>query len=196
MILVAIDWTLTAPRSNGRVVLATPLRNGVHIGFIVNKADRREAAAAVPRRPAVHGVEDSAYLGGLALVSPCFAVTRMAPKSATASFHRCQACLRWWRERTPSMHHRETPNEARYFIGMMVWKPGALEEQVGANVWEVRPGVRQHGPTRNSRDAWHSLRGPWADLELIGCPYQARRATRPGHYRSGVCPKRIVHGAE
>jgi putative AlgH/UPF0301 family transcriptional regulator len=32
-----------------------------------------------------------------------------------------------------------TPNDARFFLGMMVWKPGALEEEVRQKVWELRP---------------------------------------------------------
>jgi putative AlgH/UPF0301 family transcriptional regulator len=32
-----------------------------------------------------------------------------------------------------------TPNDARYFAGLIVWQPGELDEEVRAGVWEVNP---------------------------------------------------------
>jgi len=32
-----------------------------------------------------------------------------------------------------------TPNDARYFAGLMLWRPGVLEEEVREGVWSVRP---------------------------------------------------------
>jgi putative AlgH/UPF0301 family transcriptional regulator len=32
-----------------------------------------------------------------------------------------------------------SPNDARYFLGLLVWRPGELEEEVSDGVWEVRP---------------------------------------------------------
>ena len=31
------------------------------------------------------------------------------------------------------------PNDARYFAGLMLWRPGELEDEIRAGVWNVRP---------------------------------------------------------
>ena len=84
MILVA-STTLDGSPFERTVILATPLPDGVHIGFIVNKPTGVKLAALFPEDAAVRGVEDSAYLGGPALVSVMFAVTRNAPESRDAA---------------------------------------------------------------------------------------------------------------
>ena len=61
---------------------------------------------------------------------------------------------------------RTTPNEARYFLGAMVWKPGDLADQVSDSAWEVRPANADIVLRAKSPGLWDSLRGTWANLEL------------------------------
>ena len=186
MILVA-STTLDGSPFERTVVLATPLRDGVHIGFIVNKPTGVKLAALFPEDAAVRGVEDSAYLGGPALVSVMFAVTRNAPESRDAAIPLMPGLFAVVEKDAIDRIIRDTPNEARYFLGMMVWKPGALEEQVGANVWEVRPANADMVLRAKSPGLWHSLHGPWANLELDRLPVsRTAGASRPGHHRSGA----------
>ena len=57
---------------------------------------------------------------------------------------------------------RTTPNEARYFLGMMVWKPGQLANQVSGSLWDVRPPERRHGLARRDHlSCGEFLRGTW-----------------------------------
>ena len=65
---------------------------------------------------------------------------------------------------------RTTPNEARYFMGVMVWKPGDLASQVSGKVWEVRPANADMVLRAKSPGLWDSLRGSWAKLELNQLP--------------------------
>jgi putative AlgH/UPF0301 family transcriptional regulator len=53
-----------------------------------------------------------------------------------------------------------TPNDARFFLGMMVWEPGALEQEVRQSVWELRPADAEVVLHAKSPGLWKSLRGP------------------------------------
>jgi len=53
----------------------------------------------------------------------------------------------------------KAPNDARYFLGMMVWKPDELGEEVRQNVWEVRPADADLVLRAKSPGLWRSLRG-------------------------------------
>ena len=34
-----------------------------------------------------------------------------------------------------------TPNDARYFVGLMIWAPEELDEEIEQGAWNVRPGT-------------------------------------------------------
>ena len=53
------------------------------------------------------------------------------------------------------------PNDARYFVGLMLWAPEALEAQVAAREWEVRPADADIVLAARPSGLWQSLRGVW-----------------------------------
>jgi putative AlgH/UPF0301 family transcriptional regulator len=63
------------------VLLATPLDDGGHIGFIIN----RPTARSCRRRQGGGQGEESVYLGGPAFLPAVFAITRKPPESAGAA---------------------------------------------------------------------------------------------------------------
>jgi len=50
-----------------------------------------------------------------------------------------------------------SPNDARYFLGLLVWRPGELEEEVSDGVWEVRPADVDMVFSASPRNLWKSL---------------------------------------
>ena len=186
MILVASS-TLDGSPFERTVLLATPLAGGGHIGFIINKPTGVKLEALFPDDTATHAVEDSAYLGGPALASVMFAVTSNAPERPDAAIPLMPGLFAVVEKDAIDHIIRNTPNEARYFLGVMVWKPGDLADQVGGNVWEVRPANADMVLRAKSPGLWDSLRGTWANLELDRLPVSGMAgASRPGHYRSGA----------
>jgi putative AlgH/UPF0301 family transcriptional regulator len=169
MILVASTALDGSPFEHA-VVLATPFRDGAHIGFILNKPTGVKLDALFPDDAAVHRVEDSAYLGGPALQSVMFAVTQDPPESAHPAIPLMPGLVAVVDKDAIDHIIRSTPNEARYFLGVMVWRPGALEEQVDGKLWEVRPANADMILRAKSPGLWDSLRGPWANLELDRLP--------------------------
>ena len=53
-----------------------------------------------------------------------------------------------------------TPNDARYFVGLMLWGPDDLEDEIRDGAWEVRPADIDTVLRTNSNGLWKSLEGP------------------------------------
>src|SRR5437867_4000243 len=64
------------------VVVAAPLPNGGHIGFIINRPMYKKLDSLLPEDAAARKVSDTVYLGGPVLLPGLFAVTRKAPDDA------------------------------------------------------------------------------------------------------------------
>ena len=142
------------------VILATPLDDGSHIGFIINKPIGVKLQELLPDDPGAGKVKESVYLGGPAFLPAVFALTRTPPASAGAAVRLLPDLFAVMDSDAIDSIIAATPNDARFFLGMMVWQPGALEEEVHQSVWELRPADAEVVLHAKSPGLWKSLRGP------------------------------------
>ena len=147
------------------VVLATPLGERGHIGFIINKPIGVTLGTLFPDDTATQAVTESAYLGGPALSTVMFAVTRDPPPRPNAAIPLMPGLFAVADKDAIDHVIRTTPNEARYFLGLVVWVPGELESEVSRGLWDVRPANADTVLRAKSRGLWDSLRGVWANGE-------------------------------
>ena len=140
------------------VVLATPLDHGGHIGFIINKPTGVKLQELFPDDRAAGKVKESVYLGGPAFLQSVFALTRKPPESAGAGVQLMPGLFAVIDSDAIDRIIATTPNDARFFLGIMVWKPGALEEEVRKSVWELRPADAEVVLHAKSPGLWKSLR--------------------------------------
>ena len=148
------------------VILAAPMPNGGHIGFIINKPTGVKLQALFPEDTAAGKVTESVYLGGPALLPAVVAVTRKAPEGGDAVIPLMPGLVAVLDAATVDRVIQDTPNDARYFLGLMLWGEGDLEEQVSRNTWELRPADADMVFRAKSSGLWNSLRGTMARLEL------------------------------
>ena len=140
------------------VVLVTPLDKGGHIGFIINKPTGVKLQELFPDDQAARKVKESVYLGGPAFLDSVFAVTRKPPRLGDAE-RLMPGLFVVMDSDAIDRIIATTPNEVRFFLGMMVWKPGALEEEVRQSVWELRPADVELVLHARSPGLWRSMRG-------------------------------------
>ena len=141
------------------VVLVTPLDQGGHIGFIINKPTGVKLQELFPDDQAAGKVKESVYLGGPVFLQTVFVVTRKPPPSAGAAVQLMAGLFAVMDRDTIDRIIATTPNEARFFLGMMVWKPGALEEEVDQSAWDLHPADIEVVLDAKSLGLWTSLRG-------------------------------------
>ena len=159
MLLIATGWTaasaiaadlshplmlIASPRLSGSqfsetVIAAAPLANGVHIGFVVNQPSDVKLATAFPEHKPSRKVVDPIFLGGPFMPEMLFAVVHTAPPNVENVFDLMPGVVLVMDGNAIDRIIETTPNDARYFAGFIVWRPGELDEEVRAGAWEVNP---------------------------------------------------------
>ena len=141
------------------VVLAAPLPQGGHIGFIINRPTGATMEALFPADRAARNVHDHLYLGGPYLANSVFAIARAAPDGADATIELMPGLFALINAPSVDRVIETTPDAARYFIGMMLWQPDELEQQVESGAWTVRPGDANAVFRADTAQLWNELGG-------------------------------------
>ena len=141
------------------VILAAPLPQGGYLGFIVNRPTQVKLETLFPEQPSTHNVADPVYAGGPILSNAVFAVTRKAPENNGNFFSPMPGLVVVIDSATVDRIIETTPNDARYFVGLMFWAPDDLEDEITSGAWEVRPADVDTVLRANSRELWKSLEG-------------------------------------
>jgi putative transcriptional regulator len=160
VILVASERLAGSPFEQ-TVILAAPLPQGGHVGFVVNRPTSVKLETLFPEQASTHNVVDPVYAGGPMMPGAVFAVTRKAPESDAAGnvLSLMPGLVVVVDSETVDQIIETTPNEARYFVGLMVWAPDELDEQIDQGAWDVRPADVDTVLPSTSRGLWKSLSG-------------------------------------
>jgi len=142
------------------VILAAPLPQGGYLGFIVNRPTRVKLETLFPEQPSTRNVADPVYAGGPVLSNAVIAVTRKAPDNNGKFFSPMPGLAVVLDSATVDRIIETTPNDARYFVGLMLWGPDDLEEEIRDGAWEVRPADVDTVLRTNSNGLWKSPEGP------------------------------------
>ena len=162
VILVASD-RLAGSIYEQTVILAAPLPQGGHLGFIINRPTHVKLETLFPQQPSTRNVADPVYAGGPVLSNAVFAVTRKAPDNNGNNgnfFSPIPGLVVVIDAATVDRIIETTPNDARYFVGLMFWAPDDLEDEIRNRAWEVRPADVDTVLRANSTGLWKSLGGP------------------------------------
>jgi putative transcriptional regulator len=147
------------------VLFAAPMPNGMHIGFIVNRPSEVALATAFPEHPPSRKVVDPVYFGGPVMPEMLYAAVRTPPEN-TGNLLQLMPGVVLVMDGDAIDHIIETtPNDARYFIGLIVWQPGELDEEVRAGAWDVKPADAGTVFSAQPETLWKMLSLPDGRLE-------------------------------
>lgn len=158
VILVATERLAGSPFER-TVILAAPLPQGGHFGFVVNCPTDVKLESLLPERSSAHKVVDTVYVGGPVMPNAIFAVTRKAPDNARNVLSPMPGLVVVIDGETVDRIMETAPNDARYFVGLMVWGPDVLDEEIKQGAWDIRPANVDTVLPLNSRGLWKSLSG-------------------------------------
>ena len=139
------------------VVVAVPLPQGGHIGFIINRPTSVKLETLFPDQAAFRQVVDPVYLGGPGLSNAVFALTRKAPDESGSAIPITPGLFAVLDG--PAVDHviETTPMSARFFVGAIVWTSGELDEQIQHGAWDVRATNAEVVFRADSADLWDEL---------------------------------------
>lgn len=165
---------LASPEFSETVLFAAPLPNGMHIGFIVNRPSEVPLAKAFPEHTPSRKVVDPVYFGGPMLPEMVFAVARTPPKDTAKLMQLMPGVVLVMDAEAIDRIIETTPNDARYFAGLIVWQAGELNEEVRAGAWEVSPADASTVFSVHPEMLWQTLSRGGARLEARSQPDRAR----------------------
>jgi putative AlgH/UPF0301 family transcriptional regulator len=132
---------------------------------VINGPMYKKLDSLLPDDAAARKVTDTVYLGGPVLLPGLFAVTRKAPDDADTVVSLMPGLFAVLDAPTIDRIIETTPNDARYFVGLMLWNEDEVQDQVRSNAWEVRAADVDTVLRAKAPGLWNSLRGRMAGLK-------------------------------
>ena len=128
---------LVDPDYRSTVLLAVPLENSRHVGVIVNRPTGRSLASLFPEHAPSKLVRDPVYFGGPMLRQAVFAVVHIDHTPGPGSIQMMKELFLATQGAVVDHIIEETPNEARYYVGYVAWRPGELRQEIDRGLWYV-----------------------------------------------------------
>jgi putative transcriptional regulator len=119
------------------VLIAAPAPNGGHVGVILNRPTRRSLGSLFPEHEPSKKVVEPVFYGGPFSRGALVALVRAESAPGTGSVLLMKNLYLAFRANTIDHVIETTPNEARYFVGYVGWRPGELKSEIDRGLWSV-----------------------------------------------------------
>jgi putative transcriptional regulator len=119
------------------VLIAAPAPNGGHVGVILNRPTRRSLGSLFPEHEPSKKVADPVYYGGPFSRGALVALVKADSAPGAGSVLLMKNLYLAFRANTIDHVIETTPNEARYFVGYVGWRPGELKAEIDRGLWTV-----------------------------------------------------------
>ena len=119
------------------ILIAKPLEGGQHLGFILNRPTKLSLADLFPEHEPSRSVHDPIYLGGPSDLNVVFALVADHASPGDGSMQISPDL--YLAVAAPTVDHviETASDHARFFAGMVVWRPGELDEELKRGAWYV-----------------------------------------------------------
>src|SRR3954470_14988242 len=119
------------------VLIAAPAPNGGHVGVIINRPTRRSLGSLFPEHEPSKKVVDPVYYGGPFSRGALVALVKAQDAPGAGSVPLMKSLYLAFRANTIDHVIETTPNDARYFVGYVSWRPGELRREIDRGLWTV-----------------------------------------------------------
>ncbi|HWA38747.1 MAG TPA: YqgE/AlgH family protein [Burkholderiales bacterium] len=119
------------------VLLAAPAPNGGHVGVIINRPTRRSLSSLFPEHEPSKKVLEPVFYGGPFSRGALVALVRSDHTPGPGTVPLMKNLYLAFRANTIDQVIEATPNDARYFVGYVGWRPGELKGELDRGLWSV-----------------------------------------------------------
>lgn len=145
------------PTYHHTVLIAAPLDNGGHIGVILNRPTSRSLASLFPEHEPSKKVADPVYFGGPFSRSALVAVVRRESSPGQGSLPLMKSLYLAINVGTIDQIIESTPNDARYYVGYVGWRPGELRREIDRGLWSVLNADPKTVFRKDTEGLWEEL---------------------------------------
>ena len=119
------------------VLLAAPGPSGGHVGVILNRPTRRSLSSLFPEHEPSKKVMDPVHYGGPFSRGALVALVKADAAPGAGSVQVMKNLYMAFRVNTIDQVIESKPNEARYYVGYVGWRPGELKSEIDRGIWSV-----------------------------------------------------------
>jgi putative transcriptional regulator len=139
------------------VLIAAPAPNGGHVGVILNRPTRRSLGSLFPEHEPSKKVADPVFYGGPFSRGALVALVRSDAAPGSGSVLLMKNLYLAFRANTIDHVIETTPNEARYFVGYVGWRPGELKSEIDRGLWSVTGADVELIFRKDTENLWEEL---------------------------------------
>jgi len=139
------------------VLVAAPAPNGGHVGVILNRPTRRSLGSLFPEHEPSKKVVEPVYYGGPFSRGALVALVRGDTAPGAGSVLLMKNLYLAFRANTIDHVIETTPNEARYFVGYVGWRPGELRSEIDRGLWSVSNADLEVIFRKDTEGLWEEL---------------------------------------
>ena len=139
------------------VLIAAPAPNGGHVGVILNRPTRRSLGSLFPEHEPSKKVEEPVYYGGPFSRGALVALVKADHSPGTGAVPLMKDLYLAFRANTIDHVIETTPNEARYFVGYVGWRPGELKGELDRGLWSVLNADLEMVFRKDTEGLWEEL---------------------------------------
>lgn len=140
------------------ILIVKPLGEGRHVGFIINKPTQMTLGKLFPNHGPSQKVIDPVYLGGPFNSQVIFALVQRADSPGGRSVRIAPDLFLAVDSQVVDRIIESEPQHARFFAGMVLWKPGELHEEIKRGLW-YSLDARSDLVLRKAEGLWEELVG-------------------------------------
>ena len=137
-LLLVAKRALKDPLYSSTILLAKPMPNGTHVGFILNRPTTMKLGEMFPEHAPSKKIADPLFLGGPADVNLVFAVVADHDGSRDDSLLLTPELSLAYSGGTVDRIIESESDRARFFVGLVVWRSGQLDDELKRGLWHVK----------------------------------------------------------
>jgi putative transcriptional regulator len=119
------------------VLLAAPAPNGGHVGVILNRPTKRSLSSLFPEHEPSKKVLEPVYYGGPFSRGALVALVKAGDTPGEGTVRLMKNLYMAFRVNTIDQVIETHPNDARYYVGYVGWRPGELKVEIDRGIWSV-----------------------------------------------------------
>jgi putative transcriptional regulator len=119
------------------VLLAAPAPRGGHVGVIINRPTHSPLSKLFPEHEPSKKVIEPVYIGGPFSRGALVALVKGESAPGTGTVRVMKNLYLAFRVNTIDQVIETHPNDARYYVGYVFWRPGELKAEIDRGIWSV-----------------------------------------------------------
>jgi putative transcriptional regulator len=163
------------------VLLAAPAPNGGHVGVILNRPTRRSLASLFPEHEPSKKVIEPVYYGGPFSRGALVALVKAGSTPGEGTVRLMKNLYMAFRVNTIDQVIETHPNDARYYVGYVGWRPGELKAEIDRGIWSVLGADMDVVFRKDMEGLWEELLQQTRRIRADAAPQAA-----PGSYQAAA----------